>query len=190
MDRRDVLQLFGAAAVPALAGAPPERLFALARAAHAPAPGAAAFRFLDPHQAALVTEIAELILPATDTPGARAAGVGPFIDVIAGEWYTEAERAAFTRGLADVDARATALFGRGFLECDEAQRTAILTGMAAESRAMPRGAPQHIFARLKNLTLYGYYTSEIGVTRELGDVLIPGAYDGCAPLRLAPAGGE
>ncbi len=187
MDRRDVLRLFGAAAVPALAGGSPERLFALARSAHAAGERPP---FLDPHASALVTEIAELILPATDTPGARDAGVGPFIDVIVGEWYTEDERAAFQRGLADVDARARALFGRGFIECDEPQRTAVLTGMDAESRAMPRGAPTHFFARIKNLTLYGYYTSEVGATQELGEVVIPGHYDGCAPLRFAPAGGE
>ncbi|MDP3775295.1 MAG: gluconate 2-dehydrogenase subunit 3 family protein [Gemmatimonadales bacterium] len=191
MDRRDVLRLlggaFGASALDALA---PDRLAALGREAHAWA-AARATGALDPHQRETVAAIAELIMPATDTPGARAAGVPEFIEVIVGDWYHDDERAAFMRGLADVDSRSEAAFGRTFVALVEAEQAAILTGMDAEARAMPRGAPQHFFARIKGLTLYGYYTSEIGVTQELGEVFMPGRYDGAAPVRAAappPAG--
>jgi hypothetical protein len=185
MDRRDTLRLLGAA-LPALAGLTPAQLEAAARASRAPAPPRS-LRFLDEHQRASVDVIAEAIIPATDTPGARAAGVAAFIEVIVGEWYHEDERTLFMRGLADVDSRSQADFQKPFLDLSAPQQHAILTGLEAESRAMPRGAPQHFFARMKDLTLYGYYTSEIGLTQELGDVFMPGRYDGAAPLRPRPA---
>lgn len=185
MDRREWLGSLGLA-VPALAGLSPDRLLAMGRQAHrrAEAPDSP----FDAHQRATVDQISELIMPATDTPGARAAGVVGFIEVIVGEYYRDDERAAFLRGLADVDARCRALFATTFVACTEPQQVAVLTGMDAESRAMPRGAPQHIFARLKGLTLYGYYTSEIGYTQELLQTFMPGRYDGAAPLPRAAGG--
>ena len=182
MDRRDVLRLAGVA-VPGLAGLDPERLFALARTAHV----AARRAVFDEHQHQTIDAIAELIMPATDTPGARAAGVPAFIEVIVGEWYHDDERAAFLRGLADVDGRSQADFQRTFVELAEPQQAAILTGLDAESRAMPRGAPPHFFSRIKDLTLFGYYTSEVGARQELGEVFMPGRYDGAAPVRAARA---
>ncbi|HEY2806601.1 MAG TPA: gluconate 2-dehydrogenase subunit 3 family protein [Gemmatimonadales bacterium] len=181
MQRRDLLQLF--AACSALAGLDPHVL----RAAAATTRGHAAARLrsalLDEHQRALVDQISELIMPATDTPGARAARVVDFVDVIVGEWYHDDERAAFLRGLADVDSRAQADFSKAFLDLTEAQQTAILTGLDAESRAMPPGSPPHFFSRIKGMTLSGYYSSEIGYTQELHGVLMPGRYDGAAPVR-------
>lgn len=177
MDRRELLAVFGTA-VPLLSGLSPARLEAITRSAR----GRHAFLHLDQHQAALATQVAELIIPATDTPGAREAGVGQFIDVIVGEWYTPAERESFLLGLADLDARSRAVFGRPFLESDERQQTAVLTGMEAEARAMPPGSPPHFFSRIKGLTISGYYTSELAFNRELGGQLIPGTYDGCAAL--------
>ncbi len=184
MDRRDVLRLAGAVAVPGFAGLDAERLFALARDAHTLSPRRGVF---DEHQRQTIDAIAELIMPATDTPGARAAGVPAFIEVIVGEWYHDDERAAFLRGLADVDSRSQADFQKTFVELAEPQQTAVLIGMDAESRAMPRGSPPHFFSRVKDFTLFGYYTSEIGVRQELGEVFMPGRYDGAAPLRTARA---
>jgi hypothetical protein len=187
VDRRE---LFGTAAiaVPALAGLTPERLLAAGRAAHRPVPrshGAPVSVVFDEHQRATVDQISELIMPATDTPGARAAGVVGFIEVIVGEWYRDDERAAFLRGLADLEAHCQSLFANSFVACTEAQQTAVLTGLDAEARAMPAGSPQHLFARMKGLTLYGYYTSEIGYTQELLETFMPGRYDGAAPLPRA-----
>lgn len=181
MDRRELLGLIGLAA-PALAALSPRDLLGATARGHRGTTATGQGASLDPHQRALVDQISELIMPATDTPGARAAGVAGFIDVIVGEWYHHDERAAFLRGLADVDSRAQAGFQKGFLECDDAAQAAILTGLDAESRAMPRGAPPHFFTRIKGLTLYGYYTSEVGYTQELRGVFMPGRYDGNAPL--------
>lgn len=182
MDRRELIGLVGVT-LPALAGLLPEQLQAAALdARRRPALRAAPAAGLDAHQRALVDQISEMIMPATDTPGARAAGVTDFVDVIVGEYYRDDDRAAFLRGLADVDSRAQADFSKGFLELSEPQQTAILTGLDAEARAMPPGSPTPFFGRIKGLTLYGYYQSEVGYTQELHGVFMPGRYDGAAPL--------
>ena len=189
MDRRELFAAV-AIAVPALAGLAPDRLMAIGRGAHR-GTGAPAHRRpeeFDAHQRATVDQLAELIVPATDTPGARAAGVVGFIEVIVGAWYHDDERAAFLRGLADLDTHCQSLFAKLFAACTEAQQTAVLTGLDAEARAMPAGSPQHFFARLKGLTLYGYYTSEVGYTQELLQTFMPGRYDGAAPLPRAAGG--
>jgi len=187
MERRDVLRLMGAVAVPALGSLTPDQLAALGRERRDGVVTARNHPAFDAQTHATLDQISELILPATDTPGARAAGVVGFIEVIVAEYYREDERAAFLRGLADVDARSQALFGGPFLQCTEPQQITVLTGLEAESRAMPPGSPTHFFARLKNLTLYGYYTSEIGFTQELQQTFMPGRYDGAAPLARRPA---
>jgi hypothetical protein len=188
MQRRDALRFLGAASIPALANFSPEQLLALGRETAHGVTTARRHPAFDDHQHATIEQISELILPATDTPGARAAGVVGFIEVIVGEWYHEDERAAFLRGLADVDSRSQADFGKTFLELTEPQQNAILTGMDAESRAMPQGSPPHFFARMKSLTLYGYYTSEIGQRQELLAQFMPGRFDGAAPLPRAAGG--
>ena len=182
MHRRELLQFLSVCA--GMAGIDPKRL--VAQTSLRPfAPSPLRTSALDDHQRALVDQISELIIPATDTPGARAAKVVDFVDVIVGEWYHDDERAAFLRGLADVDSRAQADFLKSFLDCTEAQQTAILTGLDAESRALPVGSPPHFFSRIKGLTLSGYYSSEIGYTQELHGVLMPGRYDGAAPVRTS-----
>jgi hypothetical protein len=176
MNRRELVALLGTL-VPGLAALGPAELEALETRVRHPARGAG---ILDARQRALVDQLSEIIIPATDTPGARAARVVDFVDVIVGEYYHDDERALFLRGLADVDARAQADFARPFVECAPAQQAAIVAGLDAEARAMPAGTP-HFFGRFKGMTLYGYYTSEIGYTQELHGVFMPGSY-GDAPV--------
>jgi hypothetical protein len=187
MDRRDVIRLAGVA-VPGFAALHPDRLFALARDVHRRAGTAQRPAAFDEHQRATVDSLAELIMPATDTPGARAAGVPAFIDVIVGEWYHDDERASFMRGLADLDARCRTESGKTFVELTPDQQTTLLTTLDSESRAAPRDAPWSFFSRIKDLTLSGYYTSEIGLRQELGETFMPGRYDGAAPVRTSRSG--
>lgn len=180
MQRREVLHLLGAAAVPALAFAP-GRLHALGtavarRVAHAGPTG-----FFSESEFQTVDQVAELILPRTDTPGARDAGVARFIEVIVGEWDTDADRAAFMRGLADVDVRSRSLAGRPFLELDAGEQHQVLSALEAEARTAPTGAVP-FFQRMKHLTLFGFYSSEVGIREELGEVFMPGRFEGDAPL--------
>ncbi len=135
----------------------------------------------------LVTLLAELIIPETDTPGAKAAGVNAFIDKMLGEWLKDDERAQFLDGLADVEARAQASYGKAFQALNLDEQTALLTELedaAIASMTDPQaaaGGGRPFFSMLKELTLVGYYTSEVGATQELRYERAPGRYDGCVP---------
>jgi len=72
-------------------------------------------RTLNPQQNGMVTTISEIIIPQTDTPGAKAARVNEFIDLILTEWYDDEEKSIFLTGLAEVDTRTRDLFGNTVL---------------------------------------------------------------------------
>ena len=111
MQRREALRLLAsAAALPLLS----REAFSMFQAVHEQLPDQPVLKSLDPHQNATVTIISELIIPQTDTPGAKAARVNEFIDLILTEWYDEEEKSIFMAGLTDVDARARGLVRQGF----------------------------------------------------------------------------
>jgi Gluconate 2-dehydrogenase subunit 3 len=155
---------------------------------------------LDAHQNETVVAMIDLIIPVTDTPGAKAARANEFIDVILTDWATAEERGDFLAGLGGVDALSNTLFGKKFVEGSVEQQTALLRSLDDEidwnhaSRPMPRSVPPsrrdsqmsgEFFRVFKRITLHGYYTSEIGFTQELKLEIIPGAQHGCIPV---PAG--
>ncbi len=191
MQRREVLKLLMAGGVlPALS----TDLFAFFRDAHPPS--GYALRTLSPHLNATVVAMIDQIIPATDTPGAKAALVNEFIDVILTEWATEEERRHFLEGLAAVDQQSQALFGKDFVDASPAQQLLLLRAMddsaeATRSRRArnPDTVPERdtqlkgdFFSLFKGITLHGYYTSEIGFSQELKLHIIPGAQHGCQPL--------
>ena len=182
IDRREALRraafLFGGVlAAPTVAGV-------LAGCEARRVPDAAwQLRALTPDQADLVATITDHILPETDTPGARAVGVHRFIDAMLAESYPAEDRDRFLAGLADVDARARRTCGRAFLQCATTEQRALLVHLDREAFATTPGPDEAPFFRtMKELTLVGYYTSEIGATRELRHAPVPGRFDGCVPL--------
>ena len=144
-----------------------------------PAPGLAP-RVLSAEQNELVATLAELIIPTTSTPGGRAARVDAFIDGMLADILSAEERDRFLAGLADVDARAHAAHGVAFVQATPAQQTALLTTMDLASREAAKGS-HPFFPWIKQLTLVGYYTSEIGASQELKYVHVAGKYDGDVP---------
>lgn len=110
----------------------------------------APFHALDATQRALVTDVAEMIIPETDTPGATSVHVPAFIDLIAGEWMSDDERRAFLTGIDEIGAK-------GWTGMSAAERASLLTTLDG-SRGDAQGAG-HAFGRLKALTVYGYFTS-------------------------------
>jgi hypothetical protein len=192
MDRREVVRLLsGALVVPMLSAYSTEELLALGRRLNARiterVPGPNLF---DPHQRATVTAIAERIIPETDTPGAGAAGVPGFIELIVAEHYNEDERARFLAGLTEVDARSRAASGRAFIETRPAEQNRILSALQDEAEPALAEKQAPFWGQIKFLTIYGYYTSEIGVTRELHSVMIPGRYDPCVAAGVRAPGGN
>lgn len=180
MHRRDLLRVLGAAAaIPILRPLSPEARLALAQSVHARLPQTA-LRSLDAHQNALVTEIAELIIPATDTPGARDVRINEFVDLVLTEWHTLEERDRFLAGLQALDARCRERLGSDFLALAPDQRATVL-GELDGTTGEP-GTAEATFARLKQLTVVGYFTSERVMREVLADPIIPGRFDGCIPV--------
>ena len=180
INRRQALQqvavlLGGAISAPTLAGV----LSTATPRAWAASPQWAP-RTLSAAQLELVATVAEHIIPETDTPGARAAGVHRFVDTLLTDHYPATERDRFLAGLADVDARARSAHGQAFAQCVPEQRIALLTELDARAYAASRGEDGWFFRRMKELTLVGYYTSEIGAMQEL-HVSPFGAYRGDIP---------
>jgi hypothetical protein len=133
-------------------------------------------------QAALVAMIAEQIIPETDTPGARAASVDVFIDKMLSEHYSTEDKQRVLAGLATIDARTWRECDRNFLDCSAEQQRTVLEIIDQEAFAAPGQREAHWFRTLKELTVLGYYTSEIGATQELRHVAVPGRADGCVPF--------
>ncbi len=195
MHRRDVIRALATGlAVPAIDALAPDAAWAAARAVHhriRRAPQDEALLVLTEHQDAMVSALTNLIIPETDTPGATAARVNLFVDVMLAEWFDEDERGAFLRGLVSLDARSVNTFGTPFLGLDRVQQGVLLRGLDAELAALRQAdlpTADHFFQRMKWLTLYGYYTSEVGATQELQQVIVPGRYDPCGPVRREASG--
>lgn len=183
VSRRTLLQLAGIAALPrgASAGLPSLEWTAAAQARLADAP-----RTLSPQQRATLSAIADAILPRTDTPGALDVGTVDFIELMLAEWATPDERAATQRGLDELEAAARARHGRDWASLDATQRSAEIAW--GEERGGSTDG-QRAFRRLKSWTVHGWMTSERVQREVLRTRIVPGEYDGCAPVAL-PAGGN
>ena len=139
---------------------------------------------LTTEQAELLGTLVDLIIPATDTPAAKDAGVPVFIDTLLHDWVESEDRARFLIGLAAIDQDTQETHGVAFRDATPEQQNALLTRLDQEAiQAREEGAdPLPFFATLKEWTLVGYYTSEIGATQELQWLAAPGRYDGDLPL--------
>lgn len=144
---------------------------------------------LTENQLEVIAMLAELIIPETDTPGALAAGVPEFIHQIVIDWYTPAEQQIFLDGLGELDAVAEAHWSRPFAELDTNQQARVLSEMEPPSEGgiasqtlMPAGAAGDVpfYLKLKELTVLGYYTSQVAATTEFDYQPVPGYYDGDA----------
>jgi hypothetical protein len=187
--RRRALQAITTGIVGAAAsGAWVESLAALSRQqAHAHAAEAAIAaqdwtpKVLDARQNELVIALTELIVPETDTPGAKAARVNRFVDSVLQEAKPD-DRTSFLRGLAWIDQRSRALFKKDFLAASPAEQIELLTRLSAEGNPQKEAAAgRDFFQAIKGMTINGYYTSEIGLRRELGDTgqLFLPVFTGC-----------
>jgi gluconate 2-dehydrogenase gamma chain len=173
LDRRGLLS--GAAAILGVELAAP-----LARALAAEsAPGfAASHAAFTPEQRALVAAVSERIVPTTDTPGAIAAGVPAFIEMMIADWYQATDRQEFMDGLGILEGYAWIQFEKPFAGLVPEEQDLVLT-QAMTGRIA--SLPGRFFEHCRQLVLLGYYTSEIGCKQERVYVPVPGHYDGKYP---------
>lgn len=136
---------------------------------------------------AFMNEAAETILPQTSTPGAKAADVGSFMAVMVRDCYTERDQKAFKEGLTKLDKSCKEKYGKGFMEAGSEQRTALLIQLEKEAQAYNNSKKKeesnHYFTMIKQLTLLGYFTSELGCTQALRYLPVPGKYVGDYPYK-------
>ena len=125
---------------------------------------------------ALLAEMADTILPDTDTPGAKAAKVHEFIAVVVEDCLSPEQRTAFWSGLQSADQQCVAMHGKSFVDCAPVQRTAFFQKLQADAKTAPKEAGEPFWYQLKNLTLHGYFTSETGATQALHYDPIPGGW--------------
>ncbi len=177
MNRRDLLKFITAATGTALIGGSGLLAGCATRDAQ---PG---YTFTDT-KIALLDEIAETILPRTDTPGAKDAEVGKFMSVYVNDCYTPDEQATFHQGLAEFEKNCLIEFQRDFTALTTHEREDLLNRLDQQARAqVDAGGPPHYFTMVKQLTLFGFFTSEVGGTQVQRHVAIPGRFDGCMPYK-------
>lgn len=148
--------------------------------------------FLSAEQGALVEEITEIMIPRTDTPGAKDVGIAPFIDQMLKDAYEKEDQDRFRAGLIEFEARAQGEGGKPFLKLAPAQRSALLQTVHDAAVTMQNGhKAQTPFKRpfvlmTKELTLLGFFTSQAGATQVLQYKQVPGEFRPC--IRLTEAG--
>ncbi|MDH3709706.1 MAG: gluconate 2-dehydrogenase subunit 3 family protein [Cyclobacteriaceae bacterium] len=187
LDRRAALKQLsylvgGAVATPTLLGI-------LQSCEQAPPPLEWQSSFLSEDQARLVSKLADMIIPETKTPGAIEAGVPYFIDSMLDQCLETEAQQMFLDGLNRLNSLSQSHHSQDFLKIEDDQQTAILKKIAAEDHTPDEYSgfgrnpeAKTFFKQLKQLTLLGYFTSEMGATEALEYLQIPGGYDGCTTL--------
>ena len=127
-------------------------------------------------------EVGETILPETDqSPGAKTAKIGAFMVTIVTDCYDLKEQTIFKEGIDTIEQMALTTYSKSFLELDPNQRQDLLVRLDNQANNIPEGEPPHYFAMMKQLTIWGYFTSEPGATKALRYLPLPGSFKGCVP---------
>lgn len=151
--------------------------------------------FLSKEQGALVSEVAEIMIPRTDTPGAKDAGVPAFIDTMLKDVYTQEDRERYIAGLQAFDDTARTAYSKQFVELSKVQQTELVRKVHDEAVAVelaydppPTPLRRPFILMTKELSLLGFFTSKPGATQVLQYVAVPGSYQACVPLAQAGNG--
>ena len=163
LTRRQLLEVAaGAVAAAPLVAAASAAVSAAGAEAAGVVPG-----FFTAAELKLADELTEMIIPTDEhSPGARAAKVAAYIDARLAEAFDNDIRTRWRAGVQAIDAAAKAAHGHAFLQCTPDERLAILTKIA-EGEANPQTPVERFFVELKQSTVNGYYSSEIGIHKEM-----------------------
>lgn len=191
VSRRDVLGALLAGGALAVTWSAPAAAAALKKAG-APATLRPA---LGADEMAVLSAAAQVIVPATDTAGAKEAGVPQFVGALYAGWMTDDEAAFFRKGLAGLDDSAKQLYQRGFAACTPEQGAEVLQALRAASpyggrtfsltdRILDPKAP--FYLRLRDLVVLGYFTSDAGSNQELRYLPVPGKFESNVDIKTWP----
>ncbi len=124
-------------------------------------------KFLTKEELTLLDELTEMIIPTDDhSPGARAAKCAAYIDARLADAFEDEPRTMWRDGLKAIDTLSQSMNGHRFMESSEAERTAVLTKLA-QTESAPKAPEEKFFVELKSRTVHAYYTSEIGIHKEM-----------------------
>lgn len=131
----------------------------------------------------LLSEIAEIIIPATpDVPGAKAADVGDFIQLYVTDCYKEVDKKIFLEGFQLFKLKIKNQHHDDFISLSSEEKIKIINGLEVEASEFKQhgssGDPGHFYTLLKNTILFGYFTSEVGATKALQYLPVPGYQKG------------
>lgn len=135
--------------------------------------------FYSVDQGKMITKIADILIPSTDTAGAVEALIPQFVDRVANLRFSDEDKAQQQAGFTAFAEACQAANGKAFLDCSDAEQLAFL--QAQEKAALAADEPT-LFGGLKDLIYRGYFTSEVGATEVLKYESVPGNYDGCIPF--------
>lgn len=134
----------------------------------------------DPDDIAYLDEIGDTIIPETDTPGAKAVGIGSFMVMMVKDTYDGDNQKIFVDGLNSLRKEFKKAHGKDFVGAPAEERLAYLNVMYEKYRSSEEKEPK-VINMLRDLTVLGYFTSEIGATQALTYVESPGRFDPCIP---------
>jgi gluconate 2-dehydrogenase gamma chain len=154
---------------------------------------------LSSSQQAIVSAVADIMIPRTNTPGALDIGAPAFIDRMLRDIYPPADRDRYLSGLGEFDTAATTQHGHNFTGLELTQQVALVrtfhdAALTEEGRAYSSHTPhtphfQRPFILMtKELTLLSFFTSQVGATEVLQYAAVPGSWHGCLPLQQAGNG--
>ena len=182
MDRRELLKMIAAATGGVVIGGE----FFLAGCKN-PDAGVGVSSTFTESDIAFLDEVAETIFPKTSTPGAKDAKVGQFMTVMVNDCYDEKDQKVFREGMNTINDLSKKDFDKKFMDTTAQQRLQLLTRLDNEqkdySKTKKHEDPSHYFTLMKQLTLLGYFNSEIGCTQARRYVPVPGKYEGCIPYK-------
>ncbi|OCX67266.1 hypothetical protein BFP70_02125 [Thioclava sp. SK-1] len=178
MNRRELLQMIAAVTGTTMIAGSAARAYTQIEAGR---------NIFTPEDTAFLDELAEVILPQTETPGAKAAAVGSFMATYVSDCYTQAQQDGFRHGMTQIEAHAQGLYGEGFLQLTAAQRLAMIEDIAALARYDAGEGAAHWFTPMHQLVLFGFFTSELGATEVLRYEPVPGEYIGDLEYNGEPA---
>jgi hypothetical protein len=137
---------------------------------------------------AFLDEVGETILPTTaSSPGAKEAMIGEFMKAIVTDCYEEKDQQIFIDGITRLNAVAEEKYSKAFMKLSTEEKHDLLVAIDKEAKdyaqTKKQDDPAHYFSMIKQLTLWGYFTSEVGSKKALRYEPLPGRYDGCYPYK-------